>query len=401
MPKLLQINVCSNWGSTGKIAEQIGLCAQAHGWESYVAYGRASNPSQNKLIKVGSKLDVYEHYAENRIFDNDGLASRWSTKKLVKTIAELKPDIIHLHNIHDHFLNYRILFEFFNSINTPVVWTLHDCWNFTGGCAYFDSVDCMRWKSGCGQCPLRKNKFVDRSQMHYQLRKNLFGSKNLVLVPVSNWIGGFLSESFLKDKPVKVIHNGIDISRFKPFDNSRVNEKYGLADKFVVIGVALPWSARKGLDDFKKMAERLDDSFRIILVGLSDEQMKSLPEKVIGIKRTSNVTELAELYSAADVFVNSTYSDNFPTTNLEALACGTPVITYRTGGSPEAIDENTGAVVEQGNLGALCEKIKDFKSTDFKKNHSAACRKRAEECFDKDKCFEKYIELYEQILANK
>lgn len=392
MPKLLQINVTANWGSTGKIAEQIGLCAQARSWESYIAYGRMMNPSKSHLMKVGNKLDNYIHYAENRLLDNEGLSSRNATKKLIKEIEKLHPDVIQLHNIHDHFLNYRLLFEYLNKTEIQVVWTFHDCWAFTGHCYHFVGSDCMRWKDGCHDCPQR-DKFSDRSERNWNLKKSLFASyPNLAIVPVSHWMGGFVKESFLKDKRIEVIHNGIDLKVFSPKPSTG-------SGKFNILAVSNVWPSYKGGADICKLREMLPvEDYDITMVGLSEEQVKSLPAGIKGIQRTQNVQELVELYSAADVLINPTYADSFPTVNLEALACGTPVITYMTGGSPEAVDENTGAVIEQGDIEGFCAKIQEFKATGFKQQHSVECRKRAEECFDKDKCFEKYIHLYEQLI---
>ena len=386
--KLLQINVTANWGSTGKIAEQIGLKAMEQGWESYIAYGRSMNPSKSKLIKVGCMLNVYEHYLENRLFDNEGLASRIPTKKLIKQIEKLKPDIIHLHNIHDHWLNYKIIFEYFNSIDTPIVWTQHDCWAFSGGCMHFVHTNCEKWKNECEKCP-QKSKSIDRSKIHFKLRKNFFSNVNLTLVPVSQWMGNFLQESFLKNKKIEVIHNGVDLNVFKPISDNKGK------NKFQILAVSSVWHRSKGLYDVFKLRELLSEEYEIIIVGLSANQVKQLPKGIIGIQRTQNIQELVQLYSKSDVFINPTYADTFPTVNLEALACGTPVITYKTGGSPEAIDEKTGIVVEQGDVRALVNAIKQVRE---KPLLSENCRLRAEQLFNKDKCFEKYIELYNNLL---
>lgn len=398
MPKLLQINVTANWGSTGKIAEQIGISAMKQGWNSYVAYGRWSNPSQSHLIKVGNKLDMYLHYGEQRIRDNEGLCSRGATKKLIRQIANIKPDIVHLHNIHDHYLNYKLLFEYLNQTNIKVVWTFHDCWAFTGHCFHFVTKNCERWKSGCFDCPL-KNEYpktlLDRSKEHYEIKRNLFGDcKNLTIVPCSDWMGDFVRESFLKDKNIHVIKNGVDLNVFKPVPNTEEKEE----GSFNILAVSNVWNKDKGLEDIYNLRNILPAEYKITMVGLSADQINRLPSGIVGIQRTQNVQELVQLYSDADVLINPTYADTFPTVNLEALACGTPVITYKTGGSPEAIDENTGAVVEQGDLNALSETIKEFQVLGFKQKHSVDCRKRAEEHFDKDKCFEKYIELYNGLL---
>lgn len=393
---LLQINITANWGSTGKIAEQIGLCAMKHEWESYIAYGRWCNPSKSHLIKVGNKLDMYMHYGEQRIRDNEGLCSRRATKRLIKRICEINPDVVQLHNIHDHYLNYRLLFEYLNKTDIKVVWTLHDCWAFTGHCFHFVTKNCDKWKNGCFECPLKNEypkTFLDRSKKHWLLKKELFaGCKNLTIVPVSDWLANFVKESFLKEKRIHVIKNGVDLNIFKPTTLylSEPNRK------FKILAVSSVWYPDKGELDIYKLREMLsEDQFEITIVGLSAEQHKELPKGIIGIQRTQNLQELVQLYSNADVLINPTYADTFPTVNLEALACGTPVITYRTGGSPEAIDEKTGVVVEQGDVNGLVNAIRMMKDRPLS---SSDCRRRAEECFDKDKCFEKYVELYKTLI---
>ena len=396
MNKLLQINVTANWGSTGKIAESIGLAALNQGWESYIAYGRYNNPSQSKLMKIGSQLDVYTHYAEQRVWDNEGLSSRSATKKLIAQIKEINPDVVQLHNIHDHYLNYRILFEYLNSTNIQVVWTFHDCWAFTGHCFHFVTKNCNKWKTGCYDCPLKSEfpkTLIDRSKKNYYLKKSLFTScKNLTIVPCSEWMANFVSESFLKEKRMQVIHNGVDLNIFKPVGNKNSN------DKFHVLAVSNVWIKEKGLFDIYQLRKDLSSEYNITIVGLSDAQIKELPDGIVGIQRTQNVQELVGLYSSADVLINPTYADTFPTVNLEALACGTPVITYNTGGSPEAVDENTGDVVSQGDVLALKESIEKMRLHPLS---SDLCCKRAEQYFDKNKCFNKYIQLYESLLDAK
>lgn len=393
MPKLLQINICSAMLSTGKIAEDISKVAIRHGWETYTAWGRFAKPGVSTQIRIGSKLDTYMHYAAHRLFDREGLMSKGATRKLIKQIDEIKPDIIHLHNIHDHYLNYPLLLEYLAKADIPVVWTQHDCWAFTGGCMYYDLQNCDKWKNGCKDCPEHRAILCDTTEKQYALKRELLSkTKNLTYVPVSDWLGDALRESHQKERPIMTIHNGVDLSLFKPLsvsDGSRVSKG------FKIIGVAAIWDKRKGLEDFIRLRSMLSAEYEITLVGLTPEQVKALPSGIKGITRTTNIQELVQLYSESDVFVNPTYSDNFPTTNIEALACGTPVITYRTGGSPEAIDENTGVVVEQGNVVALANSIMKMREHP---QSSEACRQRAETLFDKDKCFETYIELYEELL---
>lgn len=392
MPTLLQLNCTANWGSTGKIAEQIGLKTKVAGWDCYMACGRSSNPSQLQVIKVGNKPTVLWHYAENRLLDNEGRASRLATQSLVKKIKEIKPDVVQLHNIHDHWLNYQILFEYLNTTNIPVVWTFHDCWAFTGHCYHFVESGCEKWKTECGDCPMR-NKICDRSRENFLLKKTLFSANNnLTIVPCSEWMAGFVRESFLKDKRILVIHNGVDLNVFK---SSTENNPEG---KFRILAVSNVWPKSKGLADIVKLRGMLSSEYEITVVGLNEKQVESLPVGITGIQRTQNVQELVDLYSGSDVLINTTYADTFPTVNLEALACGTPVITYRTGGSPEAVDSKTGVVIEQGDVTALANAIMQMRE---KPLSSVDCRKHAEEHFDKDKCFEKYVELYRELLGKR
>lgn len=390
---LLQINVSANWGSTGKIAESIGLASIRHGWKSYIAYGRYCNSSQSHLIKIGTKIDPYLHYVHQRIFDDEGLCSKNATHQLIKTIKDLGPDIVQLHNIHDHYLNYRLLFEYLNRTDIKVVWTFHDCWAFTGHCFHFVTKKCKRWKTQCYGCPLQHEypkTLLDHSDENFSLKKNLFTkNKNLTIVACSEWMAQFVRDSFLQDKPLYVIHNGVDLDIFKAKPNEKVQKI------FKVLAVSNVWNKDKGIDDILTLRNLLPEDYTMTIVGLNEKQLKKLPLGIKGIQRTQNVQELVKLYSEAAVLINPTYADTFPTVNLEALACGTPVITYRTGGSPEAVDEKTGVVVEQGDVNGLVEAIYRMKEYHLS---SDDCRKRAEECFDKDKCFEKYVELYEKLI---
>lgn len=398
MPKLFQINVVSNILSTGRICEDIARVAQKHGWQTYIAYGRWAKRGAQESKRVGSYFDTFEHYVEHRLFDNEGLASRRATRNLIKWMKEVKPDIIQLHNIHDHYLNYPILFKYLATLDTPVVWTQHDCWAFTGGCAYFEMYNCWKWKTKCDKCPERRAIFCDKSRCQYELKKKLISQvKNLTFIPVSDWLGGLIKQSFHSYRKIITIHNGIDVDRFKPTDKTLTSNKYK------ILGVAAVWDKRKGLDDFITLRNILPSTCEITLVGLSGKQVGALPVGINGITRTANIEELVQLYSDADVFVNPTYSDNFPTTNLEALACGTPVITYRTGGSPEAVTPGTGWIVEQGDVEGIVSIVKDLELRDKSEvvAQRKVCRIRAEQEFDKDKCYEKYIELYDRLTMNR
>lgn len=408
MLTLLQINVASNYGSTGKIVEQLGLLAKISGWNSYVAHGaRYINPTKLSTIQVESKLGERIHGGWYSLLqDKHGLGSICATQNLIRKIKVINPDIIHLHNIHGYFINYKILFEFLSNTSIPVIWTLHDCWPMTGHCSHFDLIKCERWKTQCYSCPLKneypKSLFLDRSRENYILKKELFTSlgSRLTLVPVSNWLEDIVRQSFFKDAQICTIHNGIDLAIFMPHSTEDVVKKYQLQGKAVLLGVAAPWTQRKGFNDFFNLRKLLPSRYAIIMVGLSSKQIAELPEGIIGIERTQNVNELAQLYSVADAFINTTYEDNYPTVNLEAIACGTPVITYRTGGSPESVTPQTGRVVEQGNIEQLVQAIHELEKTD-REQIRQKCRDYAVEHFDKQKCFQKYIELYNNILNIK
>lgn len=402
MPKIFHVSGAINYGSPGRILEQVALLGKRQGFESIVAHSsRNANPSKLPHYAMTTRNQEVLHALGAKFFDLHGLLSTSQTKELVERIKAYHPDIIHLHNIHGYFCNFKVLFEYLDTIDTPVVWTMHDCWPFTGRCFHFVGVNCYKWKTGCYDCKAESgytvSKYCDRSKSLYELKKSLFSSvKNLTMVPVSDWQAAFLKDSFLKGCHVHTIHNGVDLEKFKPLDGDRLIRQHNLSGKFVILGVASPWNARKGLDDFCKLRLLLNEDYAIIMVGLKPAQINKLPKGIIGITRTESQKELAEYYSMADVFVNLTYQDTFPTVNLEALACGTPVVTYRTGGSPEAVDEKSGVVIKQGDIEGLLSVLCNLRLQNFS---SKDCRRRAVENFDKDRCFQEYISLYESLLA--
>ncbi|MBR1774415.1 MAG: glycosyltransferase [Bacteroidales bacterium] len=406
--KLLQINVSANSGSTGKIAEDIGKVVLSQGWKSYIAYGRTGNKSASELIKIGDSYgwNVKEHGFETRLFDNHGLSSRLATKKFIKQLDAINPDIIHLHNIHGYYINYKILFEYLIKKDIPVVWTLHDCWAFTGHCGHFDFVGCFKWKTGCCACPCRqdypKSQFLDCSRKNFLLKKQLFTSvKNMTIVPVSHWLGGLVKESFLKNYPMEVIHNGIDLNIFKPYnDTQAVRDKYNLNGKFVLLGVANIWSKRKGLADYLELSKIIDKDTVIVLVGLNDRQLKDLPQNIIGIKRTENQQQLVELYSLADVVLNLSYEETFGLTTVEGFACGTSSIVYDKTASPELIKDSSGHVVQAGNIKQIKEAVEKIR-TNSKEEYQKTCRQRAENFYNKDVVFKKYSDIYNKVLKER
>ncbi|KAB7664454.1 glycosyltransferase [Plesiomonas shigelloides] len=361
--KFIQINTVCGIGSTGRITTDIHAALQAKGIESYIMYGRGEARACDSAIKISSQLDFYSHALQTRLLDNHGFCSTKATQQAIKALDELKPDIVHLHNIHGYYLNVELLFAYLKQQQKiKIIWTLHDCWPFTGHCSYFDFCGCEKWKMQCFSCP-QKNTYpasngLDNSENNYQRKKSAFtGVKNLTIVTPSQWLADLVKQSYLKDYPVHVVNNGIDLSVFQP-RQSEFRFKHNLVDKFLIMGAASVWSPRKGFDDFIALAKMLPDNYRLVMVGLSPDKIKTLPGNIIGIHRTDNPTELAEIYSAADVFFNPTYEDNYPTVNLEAIACGTPVITYNTGGSPESVSPEHGFVVAKGDVGAVVAVVK-------------------------------------------
>jgi putative colanic acid biosynthesis glycosyltransferase len=400
--KLFQINTSLNSGSTGRIAEDIGSFMIVNGHQSFIAAGYTNRPSTSEVIKIGGDWNRRLHGLKTRLFDRHGFGSGTATRQLIECIEVIDPDIIHLHNIHGYYLNVEVLFSFLKNAGKPIVWTLHDCWPFTGHCSHFESVNCDKWQTECRTCPNKKGYpaswLLDNSRANFKDKMRIFnGVKNLHFVTPSHWLAEQLKKSFLKNYMVSVIYNGIDLGTFKPGKTDEIKSKYGLTRKIIILGVANTWKKRKAFNDFIKLSKLLPDNQQIVLVGLSGDKLLGLPDNITGTPHTENIAELAAMYSAASVFVNPTYVDNFPTTNIESLACGTPVITYNTGGSPEAADVNTGLVVEKGDIEKLAEGIKQF-ITKGKEHYHPLCRKRAENCFDKSAQFEMYAALYQKIL---
>lgn len=398
--RVLQINSVCGIGSTGRIATDIDQILKQKGHESYVAFGRNNPRNCDTSIRIGTTWDIYAHVALTRALDKHGFGSSRATRAFLRTVEELDPDIIHLHNIHGYYLNVELLFDYLKNAGKPVIWTLHDCWAFTGHCSYFDFVGCDKWKTECFSCPQKdqypSSGILDNSRRNFMRKKNAFtGVENLTIVTPSQWLAGLVSKSFLGEYPVKVINNGIDLDVFKPTLGD-FRDKNALGSKFIILGVASVWDRRKGLPYFIELSKRLKSDEVIVLVGLTQKQKASLPQGIIGITRTDSVKELAELYSTADVFVNPTLEDNFPTTNLEALACGTPVITFTTGGSVESVGKMCGYIARQGSLDDILNFFRIVKKNG-KKVYKENCLNRARRLYDKRDRFSDYISMYEWI----
>lgn len=395
--RILQITAFSGWGCTGRIALGIHNVLVDQGCESAIAWGRINTAPDSVLtIQIGNHIDQQFHGLYTRLTDKCGFGSKRATEKFLKKVEGFRPDLIQLHIMHGYYINLEILFEYFKRKNIPVVWTFHDCWAFTGHCPYFDLVGCDKWKTGCRDCQQKKHHpaswLLDNSRWNWNKKRELFtGIANLTVVTPSEWMARLVKQSFLKDCRIEVINNGINLNDFKPTKGD-IHEKYGIQNKKIVLGVSSSWSKSKGLEDFVLLADRLPADYQIILVGLTKPQKEKLPEGIVGIERTDNVRELAELYTAAEIFVNPTYEDNYPTTNLEALACGTPIITYNTGGSVEAVQNSkSGVIIEKGDIEGLANAIICMQRQPDEKFRLFSC--------DANLNYEKYVELYKQILG--
>lgn len=399
MPIILQINVTANWGSTGHIANLCNEFASANGWECYEVFGRYQNPSDFRQIKIGNVFHVYEHYLEHLLFDNEGLASRWATHALIKKIRRIHPDIIHLHNIHDHWLNYKILFEYLNQTNIKVIWTFHDFWAITGNCSHFVGANCDKFKTSCISCPYEEGRvlpLLKRTNRNYELKKRLFtANKNLHIVAVSKWVEDNLKQSFLKDKDIRVIYNGVDTNIFKP---TEYKDRLVPDNKFVIMSVSSQWkNESKGLPDYIELSKRLKDDEVIVLVGVTEEMKSKLPKGIIGISRTNNQAELAALYSRADVISSFSNAETFGLTIVEGYSCGTPAVVYENTALPALIFEDTGYVVPNRNVEAAYEAMQKIK-INGKSYYSEACIKIAHKRYKKEKCYNEYLTLYEELL---
>ncbi len=392
--RIVQINAVP-YGSTGRIMFQLADALQAAGDKTFCTAGFTWKRCERQDFFLTSNIfEKTLHTWLARFTGRIGCFSKGATRRLLKRLDGFQPDIIHLHNLHCWFVNLPMLFDYCKSRSIRVIWTLHDCWAFTGHCPHFIGIGCEKWRTGCGSCPLYRQypqSFVDASAVMYRLKRKWFtGVEDLTVVTPSRWLGDLAKLSFLGEYPVEVIPNGIDLTVFRPTE-SDVKARYGVGDKKLILGVSYAWDHKKGLDVFLELGRRLGDDYRIILVGTDERVEKLLPPGIISVRRTDSQQQLAELYSAADVFVNPTREDNLPTVNMEALACGTPVITFDVGGSGEVADESCGVVIPKNNVDAMEAHIR--RVCEQKPFSRQACVDRAAR-FSGENAVRQYMALY-------
>ena len=393
--KVIQINAVCGKGSTGRICTSISDKLTENDIENYIIYSSVDSDRPN-AISCARRYEVKIQALKSRLLGNYGFNSVRQTKRIIKVMDRIKPDVVHLHNIHGHDCHLGMLFDYLSEKRTKVLWTFHDCWAFTGYCPHFAMAKCDQWKQGCKKCPQKSSHsvFFDRSEQLFNRKKELFTGVDLTVITPSRWLAEQVRSSFLRDCSIRVINNGINLQVFRPVD-SNFRQRYGISEKKnILLGVAFEWGVRKGLDVFVEMACRLpQDKYQIVLVGTNDKIDRDLPDGIISIHRTHNQSELAEIYSAADLFINPTREDTFPTVNMESLACGTPVLTFKTGGSPEIIDDTCGSAVPDGDIDAFIQEIERICSHPYSKD---ACIARAAG-FDADDKIDEYVALYKEL----
>lgn len=391
MQKLVEINSVCN-GSTGNIMCNIAKEANKLEFESYCFFGRGNPNNEVNCKKFGNKLSFYFHAFLARLGFN-GYGSYFSTKRMIKELKKLNPDIIHLHNIHGYYLNFKVLFKYLKKeYKGKLIWTLHDCWAFTGHCSYFTMAKCSKWKKQCCNCPqlnIYPKTIFDTTKNEFKLKKKLFlGLNNMTLVTPSNWLKELVEKSFLKEYEIKVINNGIDLNIFKPTYDKSIYEKYNIPkNKKILLGVANIWEKRKGLNTFIELSKLIENDTIIVLVGLNKNQIEVLPNNIVGIERTDNICDLVKIYSISSVFVNPSLEETFSLVTIEAMSCGIPVVVSKTSAIKDLVIPGVGAVVEK-------EQTKDYYDKIFNLSYDKKIINKHIKKYSNELNIKAYINLY-------
>lgn len=386
--KVVQIN-CSASGSTGNIAKAIHRRLLNDGHESYIFY-EAGNATEKNMFRIGNYFELHSHAVLSRNLGRQGYFSHFATVRLIRKLRSICPDVIHLHNLHGSYLNLPMLFRYLKKSPAQILITLHDCWLFTGKCPYFTVAGCEKWKDACGGCtqldgyPRSK---VDTTKKCLRDKKKWlsgFGDR-MKIIAVSDWLRDTAKESFLSQYSIETIHNGINCDIFRPMDAAAVRAKYQLGNKYMILGVASSWDARKGLREFLLLAQTLREDECIVLVGLTQQQIETLPSNVIGITRTENQQELAQLYAAADVFINPSKEETFGLVTAEAMACGTPVIVYDSTACAEIVSEEDGLILQPDGGQCIADAVREMRQLPKRNVHRI---------FDQERMVEEYVNEY-------
>lgn len=408
--RVLLINTVAGTGSVGRLVTGLYDALTNRGYECLIAFGRDEAPEGYNCYRIGTDFDVYFHGAMSRLNDKHGYYSKRATREFIEVIEDFNPDIIHIHNVHGYYLNLEIFFKYLKESGRRIIWTLHDCWTFTGHCSHFEYIGCNKWQTGCYKCEqlneYPKSMGADNSIANFNLKRELFtGFDDLTIVTPSQWLKDRVAQSFMREYHSVVVPTGINLNQFMPIEETvdennlifKLRNSLNIRGKKMLLGVANPWRERKGLLQFETLAKTIDDNYVIVLLGLNDSQLNDLPESIVGLAHTDSVEELAALYSMADVYVNLTLEDTFPTTNIEALACGTPVVTFKAGGSAESIDDTCGIAVERNSIQGVVAAIEKIMSQRGIAYTVDDCLRRAR-IYDRNYRFLEYIqEVYEGI----
>lgn len=394
--KVLQVNSVCGYGSTGNIVVDLYHALREQGHDCCIAYGRGNAPDNVQSYRIGSDIDVYVHGIFSRITDKHAFYSKKATKRFVKWMKDYDPDVIHLHNLHGYYINIEILFEALKQMDKLVVWTLHDCWAFTGHCAHYTKAGCYKWMSGCGKCPQKKrypsSVFIDNSCKNYANKKDIFNRvENMMLVTPSQWLADEVQKSFLSKFPRKVIYNGVDLSVFQPTQGD-FRKKHHLEDKKIILGVANVWNEGKGLYVFDELVKKLDNTYKIVLVGIAKNQRSQVDDRILCLDRTGSKQELAGIYSTADLFLNPSVEETMGLTTVEALACGTNVLVRNSTALPEIVEYNKEQILPEDDI---CEAVKETlkEKSDVQRNRISAFR------YEKREQYMKYVALYNELKA--
>lgn len=398
--KILQINATYRIGSTGKIISDLNDILTQNGHEGYMLCAYALETKDNLYIMdnmrypFNAKLNILKM----RITGLNGYSKKKETIKALEWIDSIEPDVIHLHNIHGDWINLEYLFEYIKRKNARVIWTLHDCWAFTGRCSHFENYGCIKWKHECDACrnsnvyPITY--FFDKSKKMFRDKKRWFSKiQNMELITPSEWLAELVSNSMLKEYPVTIIPNGVDTAVFFPREEG---SKYleGLERKRLILGVANCWTEGKGLRKFIELDKIIDhEEFQIILVGLSKKQVKDIPKTIIPILRTNNQVELAKIYSQVDCYLNCSILETMGMTTVEAMACGMPVIVFDKTAIPETVGNGCGIILDSDcTIEEIYSAVKDICSTRWERKDK--CISHVMCNFDKEKQYKKYLKLY-------
>ena len=400
--KVFEINTVCGTGSTGRIAVDLAKMLEEHGDLCCIAFSRGSAPKDVDTYLFGNKAEIYWHGIMTRITDRHGMYSKGATRQLIEKIKEYKPDLIHLHNVHGYYLNIELLFDFLKDYGKPVVWTLHDCWTYTGHCSHYTCVECNKWQSECYSCPLKGDYpgslILDNSTANYRTKKKLFTAvSNMHLVTPSEWLKQEVEKSFFKDIPCTAIPNGIEIEKFT-YTESNLREKLGLQNKKVILGVANVWTKQKGFEDFIQLSQILDESYKLVMIGVDEKRKKLLPSNILALERTKNIEELIEYYSMSDIYFNSSIEETMGMTTGEAICCGVPVVAYRSTAIPESVGEGCGIVLEPHDTEGVARAFEQILA-EKEKYHAACMAYRSR--FDKKIANAAYYKLYQSMLSEK